>query len=112
MDPNLESDEEAEMLLGPALGPSRSRRSRSTRAAAHYNYSEVIVISDDESESDADTKDLVGKGKVSYFLLSSLPFTNLFLISNRESSGTRVLGRQLPAMSKIVTLSRSAKHSG
>ena len=70
----MESEEDAEMLFGPAPGPSCSRR-----AIPQHDDNEAIVISNSELESEADSRDIVGMGKVSLSLLSSLPLSLICL---------------------------------
>jgi hypothetical protein len=63
LDTDMESEEDAEMLFGPAPGPSRSRH-----AIPQHNDDEAIVISDSESEGHVDSEDV---GKASLFHCSS-----------------------------------------
>ena len=73
-DTDTESEEDAKMLFGPAPGPSRSRH-----AIPQHDDNEAIVISNSELESEADSRDIVGMGKVSLSLLSSLPLSLICL---------------------------------
>ncbi len=73
-DTNMESEEDAKMLFGLAPGPSCSRH-----AIPQHNDNEAIVISDSEPESEVDLRDVVGMGKVSLSLLSSLPLSLICL---------------------------------
>ena len=63
LDTDMESEEDAEMLFGPAPGPSCSRR-----AIPQHNDDEAIVISDSKSEGHADLEDV---GKATLFHCSS-----------------------------------------
>jgi hypothetical protein len=88
----MESKEDAEMLFGPAPGPSHLRC-----AIPYHNDNEAIIISDSELEGHMDLED-IGKASKSISLFIFPLITDLSLISNRQSSRTRTLGREVLAV--------------